>query len=126
MTIPQAIPRRQRVRSDAGQIPLTDQDMAICGWLLTMKAIYEPYLRVLIGRLTGRVPGEPAVRALTRRWRAADVADARKLNMSKPRIVRLRPNGALLLGDASFKETAEFTAYHQAEVCRMRLWMESN
>lgn len=126
MNMTQELPRRRRVRSDAGQIRITDRDLMIFAWLVNMKAIYEPDLRVLIGRLTGRVPGEPAVRALTRRWRAADVADARKLIVSKPRIVRLRPNGARLLGDATFKETAEFTAYHQAEVSRFRLWMESN
>lgn len=126
MTIPQEVPRQRRVRSDAGQIRITDRDLMIFAWLVNMKAIYEPDLRVLIGRLTGRVPGEPAVRALTRRWRAADVADARKLIVSKPRIVRLRPNGARLVGESSYRETAEFTAYHQAEVSRMRLWMESN
>lgn len=126
MTIPQEVPRQRRVRSDAGQIRITDRDLMIFAWLVNMKAIYEPDLRVLIGRLTGRVPGEPAVRALTRRWRAADVADARKLIVSKPRIVRLRPNGARLVGESSYRETAEFTAYHQAEVSRLRLWMEGH
>lgn len=111
-------------RSDAGQVRVTERDLLLVGWLADMKAVYETDLAVLIGRLTGRQPGYESVRSLLRRWQRAQIADARKLIASRPRIVRLRSNGAHLVGQDRFKETAEFTAYHQADVARMRLLLE--
>lgn len=124
MEMTEEIPRRRAQRSDKGQVRITERDILIFNWLSSMKAIYEPDLAVLIQRLTGSRPGDPAVRALTRRWRTADVAEARKLLANRPRIVRLLAGGARLAGEENFKATAEYTQYHQAEVSRVRLWME--
>jgi hypothetical protein len=117
-------PRRRR--SDAGSVRFNERDMSALGWLLSMKAIYESDLPVLLRRLTGAAPGPSATRSLVDRWQRAGVASARKLIVGRPRIVRLLPDGARMLGDESFRETSEFTAMHQADTTRVRLYLEGS
>lgn len=112
-------------RSDAGTVRVTERDMLIFNFLAEMKAMYEPDLRVLLDQLTGSAPGDGAVRALIRRWQNAGLAKAQKLLMGKPRIVWLLPNGARLVGIDGWRETSEWTAYHQADIARTRLWLEA-
>jgi hypothetical protein len=116
--------RQRSRRRDAGQLRVTERDLVVFRWLADMKACYDIDLQVLLGRLTGKRPGEAAVRALTRRWQALGVADTRKLIASEPRIVRLLPNGARLVGEHSFSETSAFGVYHQADVSRVRMYLE--
>ncbi|WP_199513898.1 hypothetical protein [Nucisporomicrobium flavum] len=125
-----AKPTRRR-RADAGQVRLTERDLAVFRWLADMKAIYEDDLAVLIARLpalpwteAGRRPGPRAVRALLQRWQGAGYAEARKMLNGVPRIVRLSRGGAAVVGVDSFRETAPTTAFHQCEVSRLRLVLE--
>ncbi len=122
---------RQR-RSDAGQVRLTGRDLAVFQWLTDMKAVYEDDIPALIGRMppvsgavAGQRPGPRACRALILRWKRAGFAEARKLIADRPRIVRLNRTGAALVGVDTFRETSEVTAYHQCEVSRVRLYLES-
>lgn len=124
-------PQQRRQRSDAGTVRLTERDLMIFRWLAEMKAVYEDDLAVLISRLPatpgavqGHRPGAAAVRMLISRWKRGGYASATKLIYGKPRMVRLLPAGARLVGEDSFKETSETTAYHQCEVARVRLWLE--
>ena len=114
---------RQR-RSDAGTVRVTTRDLGLFAWLVDMKAIYEADLPVLIEQLTGSRPGASTVRTLIARWQRAGVAQGQKLLASRPRIVRLTYDGARLMGEETWKETSEFSSYHQAEVARARLWLE--
>jgi hypothetical protein len=121
-------------RRDLGRPRITERDLEVFRWLAEMKAMYEPDLAVLIGRLTGQRPSASAVRSLIARWQPKParpgiegwpgVADAAKLIATQPRIVRLLPNGGRLVGEDNFGETSEFTAYHQADVSRVRLYIE--
>jgi hypothetical protein len=115
-----------RRRADAGQVRVTERDLAVFGWLADMKAIYETDLAALLARMPGAAgrPGASAVRMLILRWRHAGLADARKLVYDRPRIVRLVRLGAALVGVEPFRETSEITAYHQCEVSRLRLHLE--
>jgi hypothetical protein len=99
--------------------------MLIFNFLSEMKAMYEPDLRVMLGRLTGHTPSESAVRQTAIRWQKAGLARAQKLFARKPRIIRLMPNGAALMGIDNWRETSEWTAYHQADIARTRLWLEA-
>lgn len=112
-------------RSDKGQIRVTERDLQVFTWLADMKAIYETDLRILLGRMAGgAAPSESAVRQVVNRWQKADLAKAQKMLANRPRIVMLRPNGAGLVAEPNWKETAMWTAYHQAEVSHCRLWLE--
>lgn len=113
-------------RSDAGTVRVTQRDYAALAWLSEMKAVYEPDLGVLFGRLAGgEVPKEGALRAVVRRWEKAGLARSQKLLMHAPKIVRLLSGGARLAGEENWRETSEWTAYHQADTSRVRLWLES-
>lgn len=121
----------RRTRSDAGQVRLTDRDLAVFRWLSDMKAIYENDLAVFISRLPalrwtvpGRQPGERAVRLLLQRWESAGYAEARKVLNGVPRVVRLKRSGAAVVGLDNFRETAAVTGFHQCEVSRLRLTLE--
>jgi hypothetical protein len=121
----------RRKRADAGQVRLTERDVAVFRWLSDMKALYEDDLAALIARLPGTAwsvaghrPSPPRVRGLIARWQRAGYADARKLINGAPRIVRLTRTGAALVGLDSFRETAAVTALHQCEVSRLRLVLE--
>lgn len=116
-------PGRKR-RSDAGTVRLSERDMATFEFLAEMKAVYEDDLRVLFGRITGYTPSAEAVRQAIRRWERAGYARAQKLLVKQPRIVWLLPAGAAFVGETTWRETAAVTAMHQAEVARVRLWME--
>lgn len=116
-------PGRKR-RSDAGTVRLSERDIFAFRWLSDMKAMYESDLRVLFGRISGRMPGQEAVRATIRRWDQAGYARAQKLLVGEPRIVWLLPPGATIVGETSWRETAAHTSIHQAEVAHVRLWME--
>ncbi len=111
-------------RSDKGTIRVTERDLLIFNWLADMKAVYETDLRILIGRMTDSMPGESAIRALVNRWHRSGLAKAQKIIANKPRIVMLLPNGAGLVSEPNYKETSIWTAYHQAEVSHVRLWLE--
>lgn len=131
MNTPTASKTRQP-RSDAGTVRVTARDLAVFGWLADMKAVYENDLTALIAHLSP-TPGAAVawrlspvrVRAVLRRWQLAGLADARKLVVDRPRIVRLLRGGAELAGVDTFRETAPLTAYHQCEVARVRLYLES-
>ena len=121
----------RRPRSDAGQVRLTERDIAVFGWLSDMKAIYEDDLASLLLRMpgtpwtaAGRRPSPPRVRSMLGRWQSAGYADTRRLVNGVPRIVRLTRAGAALLGVDSFRETAAATCFHQCEVSRLRLVLE--
>lgn len=123
--------RIRAVRSDAGQVRLTQRDLAALEWLADMKAIYEVDLGALIARLPaapgaqpGHRPSPVRIRALLSRWQQVQVAEARKLVADRPRLVRLTTRGAALVGTDSFRETSEMTAYHQCAVSRLRLCLE--
>lgn len=118
------IERQRALRSDAGTVRLTDRDIEVFRWLADMKAMYESDLRILLGRLTGATPGPEAVRAVIRRWERAGYARAQKLLVGQPRIVWLLPAGATIVGEANWRETSAHTSLHQAEVARVRLWLE--
>lgn len=114
----------RRQRSDKGTVRLSERDVAVFHWLAEMKAIYEADLRILLARLGSTRPGPEAVRAVIRRWERAGYAKAQKLLVGQPRIVWLLPSGATVVGEQTWKETAAVTALHQAEVARVRLWLE--
>jgi hypothetical protein len=122
----------RRLRSDAGTVRLTVRDVAVFGWLADMKAIYETDLATLVARMppapgavAGHRPSARSIRDVLSRWQRAGYADARKLIGDRPRIIRLLRGGAALVGVDSFRETSPITAYHQCEVSRLRLWLES-
>lgn len=119
------IERPRARRHDAGQVRLTERDLAAFGWLADMKAIWEPDLAVLLGRLAGSEPvSAPAVRRMIVRWRRAGVAEGRKILADRPRLVFLAAGGAALVGETTWREAAAWTAYHAADVSRARLWLE--
>lgn len=131
MNTPTASKTRQP-RSDAGTVRVTRRDLAVFGWLADMKAIYETDLATLLagmsptpGAVAGQRPSASTMRDVVLRWRHAGLADARKLVADRPRIVRLLRGGAELAGVDGFRETAPLTAYHQCEVSRVRLYLES-
>lgn len=103
---------------------MSERDVAVFTWLTDMKAIYEADLRILLGRLSGRVPSESAVRQTILRWQKAGYAKAQKLLVHQPRIVWLLPAGAVVVGERAWKESAPHTSIHTAEVSRVRLWLE--
>lgn len=112
-------------RSDAGQIRLTQRDLDVFAWLSDMKAIAEPDLATLLGRLdSGQPVSASAVRRMITRWRKAGVAEGRKVLVDQPRIVFLLAGGAQLVGEDVWRETAVWTALHAADVSRSRLWLE--
>ena len=122
----------RRPRVDAGSVRLTARDLAALSWLADMKAIYEPDVAALVaglpaapGAVAGYRPSPRAVRFLLSRWRRAGVAEPQRLVAGRSRIVRVTTRGAALIGVDGFRETAEVTAYHQCEVSRLRLWLES-
>lgn len=113
-------------RSDKGQVRLTQRDLEALTWLSDMKAIAEPDLGVLLGRLAGSdsAVSASAVRRMIVRWQRAGLAIGRKLMVDQPRIVFLQQAGAQLVGETTWRETAVWTALHQADVSRARLWLE--
>lgn len=117
--------RRRAQRSDAGTVRLTERDLVVFRWLTDMKAMYEADLRVLLGRLSGRMPSESAVRQVVLRWQKAGYARAQKLLVGQPRIVWLLGPGATVVGETTWRETSAHTSIHQAEVSRFRLWLEA-
>ncbi|OJF13088.1 hypothetical protein [Couchioplanes caeruleus] len=121
----------RRPRSDAGQVRLTERDVAVFRWLADMKAIYEDDLAALAAQVpgtpwtaAGRRPSLRRLQGMVGRWQRAGYADARRLVNGVPRIVRLTRAGAGLVGVDSFRETATVTAFHQCEVSRLRLVLE--
>lgn len=119
-------------RSDAGIPQLTPRDLDVFAWLADMKAISEPDLGVLLGRLAGsdEPVSESAVRRMVVRWRKGDPrngpwAEARKVMHKEPRIVFLELAGALLVGETQWRGAALSTALHAADVSRVRLWLEN-
>ena len=124
--------RPRRPRSDAGQVRLTERDLAVFRWLADMKAIYEDDLAALLLRMpgtawtaAGRRPTPPRIRGVVARWQRASYADARKVVNGVPRVVRLMRAGAAVVGVDSFRETAPVTGFHQCEVSRLRLVLEN-
>lgn len=115
----------RKSRRDKGTVRLTERDLYAFGWLADMKSVFEDDLAVLLGRYSGTQLGREAVRSVVDRWRRAGLAKAEVLMMGRPRIVRLMPSGAGLVGDVTYKETAMWTALHAASVSHVRLWLES-
>lgn len=115
-------------RSDKGQPRLTQRDLDVFAWLSDMKAITEPDLGVLLGRLAGSDSpvSASAVRRMITRWRKLGVAEGRKVMMDEPRVVFLLPGGAQHVGETQWRETALATAMHAADVSRVRLWLEGD
>ncbi|MEU4424827.1 hypothetical protein AB0F81_29765 [Actinoplanes sp. NPDC024001] len=121
----------RRPRADAGQVRLTERDLAVFRWLSDMKAIYEDDLAALLAAMpgtawsaAGRRPSASRVRNMVARWQRGGYAEVRRLANGIPRIVRLSRAGAAIVGVDGFRETSSVTAMHQCEVARLRLVLQ--
>lgn len=115
------------LRSDAGKPRIMGRDAEALSWLSDMRAITEPDLGVLLGRIAGRGPVAPkGVEAVVRRWRALGLVDARRILVGEPRVVTLTQAGAELVGyDGRYTAPAWTQVTHTVMCSRVRLWTEA-
>ena len=124
-----AEPAGRRQRSDAGSTRLGPRDVQAIMWLEDMRAISEPDLAVLLGRLSNppRGPLSPgAAAAVLARWRRHHLAQARRIYVNTPSYVWLTAEGARLAGAGQWTEPGWSALPHAAAVARTRLWLEGS
>src|SRR5436305_8186392 len=88
---------QRRRRSDAGSTRLGPRDVQAIMWLEDMRAVSEPDLAVLLGRLSNPPRGPlsaGAVAAVVARWRRERLAQSRRVYVSVPPYVWLTAEGA--------------------------------
>lgn len=115
-------------RADAGIPRLTRRDLAALSHLEDMRAMWEPDVAVLLGRLSGRGPVSPtSVRTAIRRWVKLGVCRVQKVFAHEPRLVWLTAQGAAVAGSqgsSQWREPGMGVLRHTAEVARVRGWLE--
>ena len=105
---------------------LTGRDLSALAYLEEMRAMWEPDVAVLLGRLSGRGPVSPtSVRTALRRWSKLGMVQVSKLYAHQPRLVWLTSQGyAMTGGTGTWREPGPGVLRHTAEVARMRSWIE--
>lgn len=128
VTTTERVPVNERTRrTDAGRPRLMPRDAEAITWLEDMRAISEPDLGVLLGRLSGRAPlSLSATQNVVDRWKRAGLAQAQKVYAHQPRFVWLTSQGARLAGADRWTEPGWGVLAHTAMVARTRLWLESH
>jgi hypothetical protein len=119
---------QRRRRSDAGSTRLGPRDIQALIWLEDMRAITEPDLAVLLGRLSNPPRGPlsaGATGAVVTRWRRQHLAQTRRVYVSTPPYVWVTAEGARLAGAGQWTEPGWTTLPHAAAVARTRLWLEA-
>jgi hypothetical protein len=120
---------RRQQRSDAGSTRLGPRDVQAIMRLEDMRAITEPDLAVLLGRLSNPPRGQlspGAAGAVLARWRRQHLAQAKRIYVSTPPYVWLTAEGARLAGAGQWTEPGWSALPHAAAVSRTRLWLEGS
>src|SRR5690606_41268904 len=78
---------------------LTGRDLSALAYLEEMRAMWEPDVAVLLGRLSGRGPVSPtSVRTALRRGSKLGMVQVSKLYAHQPRLVGLTSQGYAMTG----------------------------